>query len=186
MGKFVLEFDCDETSANLQAILNRSTTDVDGFYQGLSNYVDAVRGGARNASLLCRIGAVNASLAGTFTDAPSANDTVTVNGVTFTAKASGASTNEFNIGAGANAAAKAITNATALAAAINASVSTGVVDIVTATASGAVVTLTAANAGKVGNAIVVAESMANFTFAGAATKLSGGTHDTKVTYSHGK
>src|SRR6266550_3338005 len=44
--------------------------------------------------------AVSASTTGTFTGDPVANDTVTVNGVVFTAKASGATGNQYNFTAG--------------------------------------------------------------------------------------
>jgi phage tail sheath gpL-like len=63
-----------------------------------------------------------------------AADTVTIGGVTITARASGAVANEFNIGADATA------DAVALAAAINAS--TSLAGIVTASASSGTVTLT--------------------------------------------
>lgn len=89
------------------------------------------------------------------------NDTVTVDGTTFTAVASGATGNQFNIGGTA-----AIT-ATNLAAVIDALAN------VAAAAVGAVVTVTASALGPVGNAITLATNApARVTLSGAT--LSGG------------
>lgn len=146
----------------------------------LANYINSLAGGARAASLEFKVGAVRASLAGTFTGAPTADETVTINGVAFTAKASGATGNQFNIGGTVTA------TAAALAAAINGSSTAGIVGVVSASSSAGVVTVTCIVPGLVGNAIVVAESMSNFAWAGAATKLAGGTDGTATTLSLGE
>ncbi len=86
-----------------------------------------------------------------------ANDTVTVDGVVYTAVASGATGQQFNIGANAAA------TATAMAAIINPSAN------VAAVATGAVVNLTAKALGLAGNARALA------TNAAARITLSGGT-----------
>jgi hypothetical protein len=143
------------------------------------NYLSALVGGSKNGSIEIKLGAIKASLLGTFTGDPTAGQALTINGVTFTARASGASTNEFNIVTGANG--------TALAAAINASTTAGIAGIVEASsASAQVVTVTCKVPGLVGNAIACTENMDNFTLAGSATKLAGGTDGTATTLSLGE
>lgn len=95
------------------------------------------------------------------------SDTVTINGVAFTAQDASPGANEF-LQTGDDTA-----DAAALAAAINASASAGISGIVTATSSGAVVTVSAAVPGKIGNAITLASS--NGTRAAvSAARLAGG------------
>lgn len=127
-----------------------------------------------------------ASGALTFTGQPVAAETVTINGVVITARASGATGAEFNIGA-----TFAVTAAN-LAALIN-----GVPDStdpytsmpvygtaplagtgVTAAVAGGVVTLYAIAPGTAGNAITTTETLTNATF-GAAT-LTGGAAESDV------
>lgn len=74
-----------------------------------------------------------------------ATDTITVNGVVFTAVASGATGNQFNVGAS-----DTIT-ATNAAKAINASVTANVIHVVFASAVGPVITVTAVQPGLQGN-----------------------------------
>lgn len=131
------------------------------FLQGV-----AIRGG----NVLCETGGVRASVVGTFTGAPTAADTVTINGVDFTARAANPAANEFVLSS------VAATNATRLAAAINASTSNKIKGTVIAVADGATVTVYATDPGQGGNMFTCAESMTNFAWAGAATALSGGTN----------
>jgi hypothetical protein len=92
-----------------------------------------------------------------------AAETVTVGGFTYTARASGAvGPYEFNIGADENA------DATALAALINAVANSSVI----ASATNAVVTITAKRSGTVGNALTLAETGNGFTV--SAGTLAGG------------
>lgn len=123
--------------------------------------------------------AVSASTTGTFTGDPSNNETVTVNGVVFTAKTSGATGNQYNITAGSVTA-----NAAALAAAINASTTAGIVNTVGATSALGVVTFFAIVPGSVGLNIPITESTSNFTVA-AATFTTGGTQSHNSTISAG-
>lgn len=146
----------------------------------LANYINSLAGGVKSASLEFKVGAVKASLVGTFTGAPTADETITINGVAFTAKDSGATGDQFNIGANVTA------TAAALVAAINASSTAGIVGVVTASNVAGAVTVTCVVPGLVGNAIVVAESMSNFAWAGAATKLASGTDGTATTLSLGE
>lgn len=126
----------------------------------------AIRGG----NVLVESGGVRASVAGTFTGAPTAADTVTINGVAFTARAANPAANEYVLSS------TAATNATNLAAAINASTTAKIKGTVFALAVGAVITIYAVDPGQGGNLFTCSESTANFTFAGAATALSGGTN----------
>jgi hypothetical protein len=143
------------------------------------NYLTALVGGSKAASIEVKLGAIKASLLGTFTGDPTAAQALTINGVTFTARASGAVANEFNIATGANG--------TALAAAINASVTAGIVGIVSATAPTAQTCLvTCIVPGVIGNAVTCTENMDNFSLAGSATKLAGGTDGTATTLSLGE
>lgn len=105
-----------------------------------------------------------------------ATDTVTINGVTFTAVASGATGNQFNVGVSDTA------TATNLAAAINASVTSLVSGYVTASSSAAVVTVTSAFYGLAGNMTTLASAGGTITVSGA--RLTGGAADASaVTYS---
>lgn len=121
----------------------------------------AVTGGTRPVIS----GNVAATGTATFSTAVATN-TLTVNGVTFTAVASGATGNQFNIGADDTA------SAANLAAAINASTSPAVKGSVTASSALGVVTITARAPGTGGNAITLAETGDGITVSGEV--LSGG------------
>lgn len=95
-----------------------------------------------------------------------ATDIFTVNGEAFTCVASGATGDEFDVGASDE------DTAINAAAAINASVSVGVAGLITATAVGAVVVLTSDLPGVVGNAYTLATSDATIVVSGAT--LTGG------------
>lgn len=100
----------------------------------------------------------------TFTTNPSADATIAVNGVTFTAKASGATGAQFNIGA--NLAATMIAAAAVLNASVNASVA-----VATYTATADSIEVVHDTAGAAGNAFTLAASVAT---PSAATLLGGG------------
>jgi hypothetical protein len=141
----------------------------------LQNFAKWLAGkdGGRGLHLRTVKNAVRATLNGTFTGDPTAGQALTINGVTFTARASGAVANEFNIATGANAA--------PLVAAINASVTAKIAGIVKAeVVSAQVLKLTCLIPGTIGNLCTVSENMDNFTLAGGATAMSGGTEDTEV------
>ncbi len=122
--------------------------------------------------------AVSASTTGTFTGAPTAADTITVNGVAFTARASGAVANEFNIGTSVTA------TAANLAASINASVTAGIIGTVQASSALGVVTFSAVVPGSAGLNIPISESLGNFTLANT-TFSTGGTQAHSTTLSAG-
>lgn len=115
---------------------------------------------------------VQASGTFTFSAQASADDTILINGVTFTCVASGATGNQWNAGASATA------TATNLAAAINASVTSLVSGYVTASSALGVVTVTSVFYGLSGNMTTIAEGVDGgsvITVSGA--RLTGGAAD---------
>lgn len=99
-----------------------------------------------------------------------ADDTIQVGAMILTAKASGASTNEFNIGA--SNAASALNLATAISSYSN--------GLLLATPAGAVVTVKARSAGIQGNAIPIILSQVDVGMVASAVALSGGSEDSAV------
>lgn len=135
----------------------------------ITKYVKDIISGTRPGAIKTRVNAVQAS--GTITlSSHVATNTVTVNGITFTCVASGATGNQYNVGG------TDTLTAVALAAALNAN--TTLDGMVVATSSNAVVTITALDPGEIGNALTIAIS-ANGTASGA--RLSGGTNGTTET-----
>lgn len=135
------------------------------FLQGL---ITGTEGGSPAIAISIQGNEVLAS--GTFTlDTVIATDKVSINGVDFTAVASGATGNQFNVGADDEE------TAANLAAAINASATALVSGYVTASASGEVVTVTSAFYGLAGNQTTIASADATITASGA--RLTGGAAD---------
>lgn len=109
----------------------------------------------------------------TLTGLPSAAETFVINGVTFTARASGATGNEFNIGADASL------TAAAIVAAWNLSATPGATVITASNVAGAV-TFTSDVRGSFANAFTSVESMSNTTIASAT--FTGGTDSIPITF----
>lgn len=146
----------------------------------LRNYIDQMISGVTSAKLYVATTAVAASVTGTFTGAPTNNDTSVINGVTFTAVTSNPGANQFALG---STAAQAAAN---FAAAINASTSAKIRGQISASSdSNGNITLTAIVPGTSGNLFTVTDSLANFTWAAGATAFSGGTEDAPFIISHG-
>jgi len=142
---------------------------------GLINFLQGLAGGRYNGVVSYLGGAVKAE--GTLTlDTVVATNTASINGVQFTAIASGATGNQFNVGASDAA------TAVNLAAAINGSASALVNQHVVAEADGDVVTVTAKRAGASGNAITLTGST-NITASGA--RLEDGSDGQALTYEYG-
>lgn len=143
----------------------------------LQRFVKNVVSGVDGGEVFTGVAADKAS--GTFTlDTVIATDAVSINGVTFTGVASGATGNQFNIGADDDETAEN------LAAAINASASALVNEHVVASAAAAVVTVTAKWPGASGNAITIASADLTITASGA--RLEGGTDGTySSTFNYG-
>jgi hypothetical protein len=137
--------------------------------QGFINYLKRLLHGDSAGSLSFYTGAAKGTAVLTVTGAAVADETLVVCGVTFTAKAAGATGNQFNLNA------TPTTQATNMVTAFNAS--SDLTGIVTASNVAGVITLTAAVAGKLGNALVVTEGLTNTalttTFAAAATGSNG-------------
>lgn len=171
MSRARILINVDETSASLDDQLRLIAGAPGKSIQNLAAFLSAIAGGARNGSVRVTTNCVKASQVGTFTGDPTAGQALTVNGVTFTARASGAVANEFNITTGANAA--------PLAAAINASVTAKILNQVFAVATSAQeITVYAVVPGTGGNLFTITENMDNFTLVG--TSLTGGTEGTEV------
>jgi len=130
--------------------------------------------GAKSSRIRIITGAVKASGTITFTGNPANDETLTINGVTFTAKTSGATGDQFNIGANVTA------HATNLAAAINASTTAKIAGVVEATSELGVVTVKCKVPGKVGNVMTLTESMANTAVSGANFTSGADTTDTDL------
>src|SRR6185437_3298886 len=152
------------------------TNSQGGTFTKVARYLMSIAGGARQGGkLLTATSAVCAS--GTVTlSSMVALDTITINGTVFTCESSGATGNQFNVGAS-----DTITAANA-AAAINASATTNVSRAVVATSSGAVITITAIQPGTMGNRGTLAIS-AHGSVSGA--NLTGGASDAWVTSTKG-
>jgi phage tail sheath gpL-like len=136
--------------------------------QQFNNFFAETSGGNRACSFTTQVDsgdAVYATGTFTFTGHSTANDTVVVGGVTFTAEASGATGNQWNIGT------TATQTAANLAAAINGSASAAVKGAVTATSVAGVVTVTAIYPGNLGNFYTIAKG----TDSGSVCTVSGST-----------
>lgn len=174
MGYANIFIDANASTAKLKEL---DKSNAKATLQGLLNLLHKAIGGGEQMSIQVVLGAVKAS--GTFTlDTVVATDAVSINGVSFACVASGATGNQFNIGADDDG------TATNLAAAINASSTALVSGYVTASASGAVVTVTAARAGLQGNAIAIASADATITASGA--RLEDGSDGDTETLNLGK
>lgn len=117
----------------------------------------------------------------TFTDAPTADETIAVNGTTYTFKATAAGATEITIGTGGSAGAKAAATAANVATVVSANDTAVVV-----TSAAGVATITAAAKGTGGNSIALAETCGVCTKSGTA--LAGGANLTaasSLTYADG-
>jgi hypothetical protein len=161
----------------------RSSTDPRGEMLELSDLFSKLASGSISGSVIAQkatVAAVRASGTITITHVNlNANDTVGICGITITAKASGASGAQFNIGADATA------DAAALAACINALATLNI--YVSATSALGVVTVRANQAGVVGNlfAMVTSDATAYGLSAAAMAGGTGGANSAPVTYSRG-
>lgn len=164
--------DANRTAAQLLSICD---TNVGGKHTSLRNlikYLQGLEAGAFAGTVVVNNGAVPNTAVVTVTGAGSSNDeTMVVCGVTFTAKTSGATGNQFNIGAASTQAANMVT-------AFNASAD--LLGIVTASAVAGAVTLTALP-GLIGNALVVTESLSNCTVTTSFATSAAGSNGTRTT-----
>jgi phage tail sheath gpL-like len=160
----VITVTIDETKANLDNDLMAETGYSMLAGLRLKDFFKRITSGMKPATVRTENNPVKAS--GTLTaTSVIATDAVIINGTTFTCVASGATGNQFNVGAS-----DTLTMA-ALAAAINAS--SDATGIYTATSATNVVTVSAARPGLMGNAITLVSSDA--TIVASAGRLADGT-----------
>lgn len=136
--------------------------------QSYSNYFVGINGGEFRALIDVAVGGVQATATMTSTGAATATEIFTIANVVFTARASGAVGNEFDVSA------TVATQAANIAAAINASAD--LVGIVTATSNLGIVTITSVYPGLAGNGIQFSEGLTNVTI----TQFTGGTNGTML------
>lgn len=176
MPSFTIQINTDDHKSKFEI----PTGDPKGWAKRMVTFFNGVGGGLEPCSVeqvTSATALVRAS--GTLTVASiSANDTCVINGTTLTAKASPSGAAEF-LSTGTDTVVAA-----AVAACINANSSfTG---LVTATSSGAVVTVSAAQKGVMGNCITLVGTATRF--AASVARLAGGTGNdgSVVTYALGK
>jgi len=191
-SRLVLSIDTDLPVATLQDILDDSSSRNQPFARKLINFVRGLAAGARTGSVKSGVvssasaDAVAASQIATFSDAATAADSVTVNGVAFTAVASGAIGNQWNISVLGTAPLRAAADAASLAAAINASASDAAAGCVKASSAAGVVTITCLIPGTIGNSIPLVKSCSVVTLGGAALASGAGRLPVSKTFSFGK
>lgn len=155
----------DQTAASFRSVCDLAPLKLPAL-NNFGDYIGGVCGGQYSAKLTFYTGAVKAYGLLTSTGSASNNETCVICGVTFTAKTSGATGNEFNISG------TVATQAANIAAAINAS--SNLSGIVTATSSLGVVTITAVVPGVMGNGLGLSESLTNV----SATAFANGSNGT--------
>lgn len=163
-----------QTTSQFQSQCDLSMGGLDAMNSFIDFNGSLVGGSAtRGASVVFQVGMAKATGTLTLTSVVATN-TFAINGVTFTAVASGATGNQFNVGVS-----DTLTAASA-AAAINASASALVSGKagVTATSALGVVTLTAITSGVTGNAITLAGGT---NIAASGARLTGGSDGTTTT-----
>lgn len=159
----------DETSANDQQDLYAETGYRELAGLKIENFIKKQISGGVPASIKTQVNAVKAT--GTITlSAHVATDTVTVNGITFTCVASGATGNQYNVGGSDTLTAVELVNA------LNAN--TTLDGMIVATSASGVVTLTALLPGELGNAVTLAISAHGSV---SAARMAGGTNGTTET-----
>lgn len=153
MSVLRLDLTVDDTQAAVDARIRQGQGGRGFILDQIAQYLDRLAAGSSNmTSGRLVTGAVKSTGTVTFAATFVEDDTVTINGVVFTGKDSPAGADEFAIGGDEEE------TAANFAAKINASALAGIVNVVTASVSGAIVTLTCVTPGLVGNAITLAIS----------------------------
>ena len=143
-------------------------------FRRIGDFFQSIGIGTRSGNIVCQANGAQAAGVITFSSIAN-NDTITINGTVFTAKTSGATGNQFNLGVSDTTAAA---NA---AAAINASATALVSNNVVATSAGALLTLTAKEQGTMGNLMTLAISA----HGSVSTAVAGGTDGTVTALAKG-
>ena len=167
-----IEITTSETTTDVAYKLAAAKGDPKRFANELITWINKMAGGLLPATIKARIGDVKAT--GTVTLASvDVSDTVTIDGIVFTAVASGATGNQFNQGG------TDTVDAASLVTAINAN--TTLDGRVVATSALGVVTLTAVEGGELGNSVSLASSNGT-RLAVSAAALAGGVNGTSYTF----
>lgn len=158
------------SSTDLAGLVVSDTSNRGAEVNNLIDYLSGLAAGSGAGKLRVTLsGTALVAATGTVTAASvQAGDTVTINGVVFTATSSAAAANQFNIGASNTTCAAAIVTSVA------ASTSALIQGFVTASSALGVVTLTAVQQGTIGNAYTLASSNGT-RLAVSAARFSGGT-----------
>jgi len=160
------------SQADLEDKLALTTSSKRMSVRRLTNLFYRIAVGNEPATIEIKTGAAKATGTLTFTDQPVADEAFTIGNVTFTAKDSGATGDEWNITAGGTPAADAAGNAASVAALINAHASLS--KFLTATSALGVVTVTCDVPGDIGNALQFADvDLTNATVSDFATEDTG-------------
>jgi hypothetical protein len=175
MAFTVIQIEHQKAAASLLNTLKTRSASPKGSLRRLGDFLRGMAVGAYRGTVQVRTGAVKATATLTFTGAPTADETFVVCGVTFTAKDSGATGDQFNIGADVTETAANVVTA------VNASASTDVTGAVVASSALGVVTFTALVAGTAGNGYVLTESLSN----ASRVDFAGGTNGTATTLAAG-
>lgn len=158
------------TGTSKHATVNRLKNYITSIYSGSESPYDSSNPCSIALNIKGNATAASGSVA--FSNTSSANDTVLVNGVTFTAVASGATGNQWNIGASATA------SAANLSTTINASTTAMVTGIVTSSASVGTLTFSSIDFGIFGNTTTIAKGVdAGSVMTVSGARLTGGAVD---------
>lgn len=148
-----LNIDVNDSADSIASLINGTNSGTKRNLQGIANFIGALQGGARSFSSGRITITTKAFAVLTVSGTPVADETFVINGVTFTAKASGTAENTFILSANNTTCAKNI------AAAINASVTDGIANAIVATSADGVITLTAIGDGYSALGFTISESM---------------------------
>lgn len=168
MALQLLTISSGESKAEIESFINLEQGS-DAALQSYANYFPSILGGIQRATIYAKVGAIQAAATLTSTGAAVAAETFTLANVVFTARASGATGNEFNVSGTVG------TQAANIAAAINAS--SDLTGIVTATSALGVTTITAVVPGVMTNGLQISEGLTNV----ALAAFSGGSDGDTLT-----
>lgn len=155
--EFLIGATDEDTATNLATAINLTAdAGIDGIVTataaGTVVTIAAVTAGAAGNNIALAVGQASITRSGATLTGGSDADTITVNGVVFTAVSGAPAANQFQVNADNNVVATNLRNA------INASVSAGVAGVINATSALKVVTIAAVTPGTAGNALTLTES----------------------------
>lgn len=182
----------NESVATIQAKFLKSTSMPREEAQTILNYFAAAEGGLKQCSMDVQVNsgsAVAATGTITFSSFSTANDTILINGVTFTAVASGATGNQWNVKTTATLQAAEVVravNASATALVSGTVIASNVAGVVTFTAAAVVGGVLVPSKGLLGNAVTLAKGTdAGSVMTVSGARLTGGTAIAANVYHYG-